>query len=73
MKSAGFRIRVEPGLRQAFVDACQANDQSAAQVLRMFMRQYVEDSAAPGQGDLFAAEPTAAYRVKAARQPQRRS
>ena len=64
MKSAGFRIRVEPNLRQAFVDVCQANDQSAAQVLRSFMRRYVEESEASKQVELFAAEEPAKYRSR---------
>ena len=53
MKSAGLRIRIEPQLRKAFVDACQANHQSAAQVLRTYMRQYVSRYEALQQGDLF--------------------
>jgi transposase-like protein len=68
MKSAGFRIRVEPDLREAFVDACQAHDQSAAQVLRSFMRQYIEEGGASRQGQLFAAEKSSKYR---ARKPKR--
>lgn len=64
MKSAGFRIRVEPDLREAFVDACQANDQSAAQVLRSFMRRYVEDGDISRQGQLFAAEEPTKYRSR---------
>lgn len=63
MKTAGFRIRVEPELRQAFVDACQANDQSATQVLRSFMRRYVEDIDFTRQGDLFVAEDSPRYRA----------
>lgn len=61
MKSAGFRIRVEPELRQAFVDACKANDRSAAQILRSFMKNYVEEAGAALQGDLFVAEDRATY------------
>ena len=41
-KDAGFRIRVERELRDEFVDACRAHDRPAAQVIRDFMRQYVE-------------------------------
>lgn len=41
-KDAGFRIRVERGLRAEFLEACRAADRPAAQVLRDFMRQYVE-------------------------------
>lgn len=45
LKSAGFRIRVEPDLREAFIRACKDSDLSAAQVLRMYMRNYVQQSA----------------------------
>lgn len=41
-KDAGFRIRVERELRDEFVDACRAHDRPAAQVIRDFMRQYIE-------------------------------
>jgi hypothetical protein len=42
MKDAGMRIRVEQDLRQEFIAACQAQHTPAAQVLRQFMRGYVE-------------------------------
>lgn len=42
MKDAGMRIRVEQDLREEFVAACQAQHVPAAQVLRQFMRGYVE-------------------------------
>jgi hypothetical protein len=44
-KDAGFRIRVERELRDAFVDKCRAQDRPAAQVIRDFMRQYIKDNA----------------------------
>lgn len=54
MKDSGLRIRVQRELRDRFNEACRAEDRSAAQVLREFMRAYVErhESAAddPGQG-----------------------
>ena len=53
MKTAGLRIRVEPDLRDLFVSACQANDLSAAQVLRAFMREYVSKNKSTLQGNLF--------------------
>lgn len=56
MKSAGFRIRVEPNLRQAFIEACNESNVSAAHVLRSFMRQYIESLVAEKQGDLFQSE-----------------
>lgn len=43
MKDAGLRIRVQRELRQKFLEACQADDKPAAQVLREFMRAYVRD------------------------------
>jgi hypothetical protein len=42
MKDAGMRIRVEPELREKFVNLCRDNDVPAAQVLRSFMREYVQ-------------------------------
>jgi hypothetical protein len=53
MKTAGFRIRVEPELRDAFVNSCRTHDISAAQVLRAYMRYYVQEHAREMQGDLF--------------------
>lgn len=41
-KDAGLRIRVDRELREAFVAVCRAQDKPAAQVLREFMREYVE-------------------------------
>jgi len=43
MKDVGFRIRVQKELREQFVEACRKQDKPAAQVLREFMRQYVEE------------------------------
>ena len=40
-KDVGVRIRVERTLRNAFIEACRAEDQPAAQVIRKFMKQYV--------------------------------
>ena len=40
-KDVGVRIRVERTLRDAFVEACRADDQPAAQVIRKFMKRYV--------------------------------
>jgi hypothetical protein len=42
MKDAGMRIRVEPELRAEFVAVCQSQDIPAAQVIRQFMRGYVQ-------------------------------
>jgi hypothetical protein len=40
-KNVGLRIRVEKALRDAFVEACQANHIPAAQVIRTLMRDYI--------------------------------
>jgi hypothetical protein len=42
MKDAGMRIRVEPELREEFVDICKQKDVPAAQVIRTFMREYIQ-------------------------------
>ncbi|SIO64547.1 hypothetical protein [Paraburkholderia phenazinium] len=39
--SCGLRIRLDPRLRQEFLSACKAQDRTAAQVLRDFMRDFV--------------------------------
>jgi hypothetical protein len=41
-KDTGLRIRVEHSLREKFVEACRSEDKPAAQVIREFMRSYVE-------------------------------
>lgn len=43
MTEPGLRIRVEDRLRQDFIQACKAQDTTAAQVLRAFMRNYVDE------------------------------
>lgn len=40
-KDVGLRIRVDRDLRESFIEACKADDRPAAQVLREFMRDYV--------------------------------
>lgn len=56
---SGFRIRVDSALRAAFVRACKARDVPAAQVLRSFMRDFVERaSAEAAQNTLFQTPPT---------------
>lgn len=52
MKDAGIRIRIEKNLREAFVAVCQSEDRRASDVLREFMKAYVERHQ-EGQGDLF--------------------
>lgn len=46
MKDAGLRIRIDRELREQFLSACREDDKPAAQVLREFMRSYVETRAA---------------------------
>lgn len=52
MKESGLRIRVENDLREAFLTTCKDEDKTAAQVLRAFMRSYV-DQRGGLQSDLF--------------------
>ncbi|MBB2486826.1 hypothetical protein H5407_16485 [Mitsuaria sp. WAJ17] len=57
MNDVGLRIRVDDQLRHDFLDACKAQDTTAAQVLRKFMRAYVDEhGAATRQGQLFSAQ-----------------
>ena len=53
MAESGFRIRIDNNLRQAFKEACQSRDQTAAQVVRAFMRDYVEKVTDNRQAELF--------------------
>jgi antitoxin component of RelBE/YafQ-DinJ toxin-antitoxin module len=51
---AGLRIRVDDNLRRDFIETCKSQDATASQVLRAFMRNYVEQhGAAVRQGHLF--------------------
>ena len=47
-KDVGLRIRVDRDLRESFIEACKADDRPAAQVLREFMRTYVDRKKANG-------------------------
>lgn len=42
MKDVGLRIRVQRELREKFLEVCKAQDKPAAQVIREFMREYVQ-------------------------------
>jgi hypothetical protein len=44
MKDAGMRIRIEPELKDAFIQTCRDAHTPAAQVLRSFMREYVQQN-----------------------------
>lgn len=46
-KDVAFKIRIDEELRRAFVEACQSQDRPAAQVVREFMRQYVNQHEIP--------------------------
>ncbi len=48
-KDVGMRVRVNRELRDEFLMACQADDKPAAQVIREFMRAYVESHLVPSQ------------------------
>ena len=51
---AGLRIRVDDALRRDFISTCKSQDTTAAQVLRAFMRSYVEQHGSKVvQGHLF--------------------
>ncbi len=52
-KDSGMRIRVERELREAFVQACRAQDRPASEVLRSFMRAFA-DKQGQAAADLFA-------------------
>jgi len=52
-KDAGLNIRIEKRLRRDFVELCRVEDRPAAQVLREFMRSYVEEHRGLLQGMLF--------------------
>jgi len=47
MKDSGLRIRVQRDLRAKFLEVCRMQDKPAAQVLREFMRNYVERHGPP--------------------------
>ena len=53
MKESGLRIRVEQELRHEFIATCKKHDLTASQVLRAFMRDYIQKSQIEGQSDLF--------------------
>lgn len=49
----GMRIRVDQKLRSEFVSLCRNEDKTASQVIRQFMRDYVESHYDNSQEDLF--------------------
>lgn len=54
VKDAQLRLRVERELRNEFVEVCRASGRPAAQILRDFMRDYVDRNKNQAQQDLFA-------------------
>lgn len=54
-KDVGIRIRVEKELRQAFQEACTAENRHVSDVLREFMKVYAERSGGGRQSSLFDA------------------
>lgn len=61
VKDSGFRIRLDDNLRRNFLQACKQQDKSAAQVIREFMRRYVDRRVDTSQGELF---PTGSERLE---------
>ena len=51
MKDVGLRIRVQRELREQFLSVCREQDKPAAQILREFMRQYVEQNSEDNEGN----------------------
>lgn len=52
-KSSALRIRIDPDLHKEFIDVCKRQDTPASQVLRQFMRSYVENYSHSVQVELF--------------------
>jgi antitoxin component of RelBE/YafQ-DinJ toxin-antitoxin module len=53
MKAAGMRIRIEPALRDEFVQVCRNKDTTASEVLRAFMKGYIQREGSGRQSELF--------------------
>ncbi|MEW5704413.1 MAG: hypothetical protein AB1781_07515 [Pseudomonadota bacterium] len=49
MKDAGLRIRIQRELREQFLEACRVQDKPAAQVLREFIREFIEENKKEGR------------------------
>jgi hypothetical protein len=54
LKESGLRIRVESQLREDFLRVCKKEDLTAAQVLRAFMRTYIDRRMRGEQVELFS-------------------
>lgn len=68
VKDSGMRIRVERGLREAFLRACRAQNRPAADLLREFMESCVNRFES-GQGELFSEPSLQATKRKQANEP----
>jgi hypothetical protein len=55
-KDVGLRLRVERDLRENFLEVCRLEGKAAAQVLREYMRSYVQSNKAAAQQELFSTE-----------------
>jgi uncharacterized protein YnzC (UPF0291/DUF896 family) len=53
-KDVAFKIRIEEKLRQEFLEVCRSEDLTAAQVVRRFMREYIDQHRGAMQQSLFA-------------------
>ncbi|KPK25591.1 MAG: hypothetical protein AMJ61_11540 [Desulfobacterales bacterium SG8_35_2] len=52
-KTSAFRIRIDPNLHHQFLEICKNQDRPASQVIRDFMRQYVQMHGGGLQLELF--------------------
>jgi len=52
-KTSALRIRIDPNLHHQFLEVCKNQDRPASQIIRDFMRQYVEMNGGGGQLELF--------------------
>ena len=55
-KDVGLRIRVDRELRNEFLDICRTQDRPASQILREYMRTYINEYRESQQGVLFREE-----------------
>jgi antitoxin component of RelBE/YafQ-DinJ toxin-antitoxin module len=53
-KTSALRIRIDPNLHHQFLEICKNQDRPASQVIRDFMRQYVQMHGGGVQLELFS-------------------
>lgn len=63
MKAAVFTMKLEPDLRAAFMAEAEASHRPASQVVREFMRTYVEEQKAKREHDEFVQRKVEAARA----------